>query len=188
MGTRIIVIAALALLMQGCASLAPTEAEQLSWNGPGAGPCLFGGVSNRAVEHCARVTLGEEAMLITINSQALAMLPEDAKCTDHVQAARELLKDYPDVQTRLIYSCPPGQADRSVCHVSVLATAADGRQYILDNGAAVPAAASHVASLDEFRHEVGQYWVDQPPNMAQAWGIDELLGEVDIAAEAAAKP
>jgi len=185
MGTRIIVIATLALLMQGCASLAPTEAEQLSWNGPGTGPCLFGGVSNRAVEHCARVTLGEEALMASVNSQALAMLPANAKCTDHVQAARVLLQEYSDVQTRLVYSCPPGQADRSVCHVSVLATTADGRQYVLDNGAAVPAAASHVASLDEYQREVGQYWVDQPPTMAQAWGIDELLGEVSIAAEPA---
>jgi len=186
MRTRFIAIAALALLMQGCATFMPTEGEQLSWNGPGAGPCLFGGVSERTVEHCARVTLGAEAMLTSINSKALALLPEDAKCTEHVQKARELLKEHSDVQTQLVYSCPQGQADRSVCHVSVLATTADGRQYVLDNGAAVPAAASHVASLDEFRNEVGQYWVDQPPTMAQAWGIDELLGEVDIAAKAAA--
>jgi hypothetical protein len=70
----IVAMTALLAALQGCASTAELEARQLAWRGPSSGPCLFGGVTSRSVQHCARVDFGDEALMQAVNTQVLRWL------------------------------------------------------------------------------------------------------------------
>lgn len=133
--------------------------------------CLFGGETPKVNAYCALQNFGYEGYLAAINQQALLSLPEGAHCREHTAAVAALLKDQPDLRSQMIYSCPKGVGPGVPCHVSILATTPDGRQWVLDNGAIVNATVgvSGVVAMRDFAAEVQQaYWVDRPPTMMQA--------------------
>lgn len=168
-----LVIAASALLQActvlgglGLADSADTEAAQLAWNGPGMGPCAFGGVTPRAEDHCAQVRGGETAMLESVNARIRSGLSADASCQEHVEAARAALEADPALVTARLYSCPAASRRHGECHVSLLVTTADSRRLVLDNGAVIDAALGRdgVAPFEVFtRAAGGSYWLDFPP-------------------------
>jgi len=169
---------ALLAALQGCASTAELEARQLAWRGPSSGPCLFGGVTSRSVQHCARVDFGDEALMQAVNTQVLRDLGRRPRCTAHAAAAQQALRNHPEVRTQLVYSCPSGDER---CHVSLLARGADGRSYVLDNGSVLAREPGHVGSFEAYAQAVGQrYWLGRPPTLAEARGIDELFAGLTL--------
>jgi len=169
-------MAAVAILVAASGCATPGSSNEIDgrfeagWR-PSKTYCLFGGETPRLAAYCARQTFGDEGYLAAINQQALQSLPEDGHCREHAAAVLALLKDDPDLRSQMIYSCPKGVGRDQPCHVSVLATAADGRQWVLDNGAVVNASVgvAGVVAMRDFAAEVQQvYWVDHPPTMMQA--------------------
>lgn len=169
--TTAVIFAILPLVLGGCAALERstlrTEARQLAWTGPGAGPCLFGGVTARADEHCARINFGVEGVLYAVNGQVRAQLGSDRNCERHVAAAQRALAHHADLRTEPVYSCPAGARARGECHVSLLVTTIQGERYVLDNGAVVrdTVGAHGVAAFTAFAGALdGIVWVGEPPS------------------------
>lgn len=162
---------AAAALLGGCAAMERTEqrneARQLAWTGPGMGPCAFGGVTERADEHCAMVSWGPEGVLHAVNSKVRARLPATANCVDHVEKVRQELARHTSMKAERIYSCPQATRSKNECHVSVLVTTADQTRFVLDNGSVVvdQIGADGVTTLAAFERQVeGAYWVGFPPS------------------------
>ena len=145
-------VIAFSVLAGGCA----TEASQLAWSGPGAGPCLFGGVTERAVDHCAQINFGVEGLLIAINDRTRARF-SDGESTKHVAALQRELAPHRDLRTEPIYTCGAASGGPGECHASLLVTKRDGERFVLDNGAVVndTVGAGGVASFAAFEEAVG---------------------------------
>lgn len=168
--TTFAAITAIALL-NGCAAIERTtqreEARQLAWTGPGVGPCAFGGVTERADEHCMMISWGPEGVLHALNSKVRTGLPATADCADHVERVRTELARHANMKSERIYSCPLQSRARNECHVSVLVTLADGDRWVLDNGTVVSETVGleGVATFDIFERQVeGAFWVGFPPS------------------------
>lgn len=168
--TAVVALAAWTAL-SGCAAMERAtlreEARQLAWTGPGAGPCVFGGVTPRAEDHCALVTQGAEGMLYAVNDKVRARLGAGAVCVDHVDHAQAELARHRTLRTARIFSCPLASRAKGECHVSLLVTTAGGERFVLDNGAVVTDAigAGGVARFEDFERQVeGVYWVGFPPS------------------------
>lgn len=130
-----------AAVIQGCVSTAEMEARQLAYSGAGPNPCLWGGVTERASQHCAEVSWGTEALLIAANREAMRDLPQsddDKPCQIHVQRLEKALMSVDGLTARRLYSCPDNRNSGAVCHVSLMVTEKAGRKFILDNGAVLP--------------------------------------------------
>ena len=182
MSARNLFVLAAFLLNVGCASTSQTESRQLAYRGGGgwlSNPCLFGGVTPAAQAHCASVEFGSEGRMILANASVLAALPDGADCKDHVGQLTVALTRGGAVSVQPIYSCPDGGGARGICHVSALVTDAQGVQYVLDNGAVLGASNGAVSTLTAFAAAVdGEYWVDTPPTMAQAIGVESLMRDM----------
>ena len=158
------------LLLQGCATTAQMEQRQLAYNGAGDNPCLFGGVTPEAEQHCRQVRWGGEGLLIALNSEAVQGLPQADSahpCQIHVARMEAALAHNPKYRTQRIYSCPEGGSEN--CHVSLLVAAPDNQMYVVDNGAVLKDARyrGRVAHLDEFANELDDiYWIGQMPDHA----------------------
>lgn len=161
----------LVLGLQGCASTAQIEQRQLAYNGHGANPCLFGGVSDKAQAHCEAVRSGAEGLLTAINTKAMQGLPRSNAahpCQIHAARVEAALAHNPNYRTQRIYSCPEGGTEN--CHVSVLVAGAHD-MYVLDNGAVLKGSRypGSVAHLDEFTEELNDiYWIGKMPVNAHA--------------------
>jgi hypothetical protein len=161
----------LLLSLGGCASTAQTEALQLAYSGDGPNPCLFGGVSERANQHCAAVKSGSSGLLMAINHRALLNLsedPADHPCQIHVARLEKALQEHPQYSAQRIYSCPDNAA--GMCHVSLLVSDPSGELYVMDNGAVLDPAlySSSVASLDEYAGQLNNiYWLNYLPDNAR---------------------
>lgn len=160
------------MLSSGCISMQEIsqreEARQLAWTGPGAGPCLFGGATPRAAEHCAQVNFGVEGVLQAVNERVRSGLGSDADCKQHVAEVRRALARRTDLRTEPVYSCPIGGRARGECHVSLAVTTADGKRYVVDNGSAVgdTVGAGGVAEFAAYANGVEHvYWVGTPPTV-----------------------
>lgn len=169
-GRGVIIAAA---LLGGCAAMERAtlreEARQLAWTGPGAGPCLFGGVTERAVEHCARINFGTRGLLVAVNERVRARL-DGRECTEHVAALRVALARHKDLRTEPIYTCPAALGELDECHVSLLVTSRDGERFVLDDGAVVDGwvGVGGVASLAAFEAVVDNaLWVGRPPTSGE---------------------
>lgn len=140
------------------------EARQLAWTGPGSGPCLFGGVTERADEHCAQINFGIEGVLAVINDRALARSGRGG--VSHVTALRRELAHRADLRAEPLYSCAAAFGESGECHVSLLVRTHDGRRFVLDDGAVVgdTVGAGGVASFAAFEEAVeGVMWVGRAP-------------------------
>lgn len=138
--------------LQGCATVAEVEVQQLSYQGTGKNHCFWGGVTEKAEAHCAEVRWGVEGYLMAVNKAATKDLAasEDANpCQAHVARLQEVLKDRADLSTQVVYTCPKDLPD---CHVSLLVTDAGGNNYVLDNGAVMrdTDSVAGVGSLQQF--------------------------------------
>ena len=153
--------ATIGLALSACASTGDLEARQLAYNGTGPNPCTFGGATERAVAHCARMNFGTLGLLTAINERVLETLPAGADCEDHVAAVQQRLAGT-GLRGKPVYTCPMTSLD-GVCHVSLHVVDPAGKQFVVDNGAAVNALyPAHVAEFEEFRQLVGQaYWFDK---------------------------
>ncbi|HUS25421.1 MAG TPA: hypothetical protein VM369_10775, partial [Candidatus Binatia bacterium] len=150
------------LLLAGCASI---EQRQLSWQGGPfwADPCLIGGVTDRATVHCEWIRSGDVGVLGAVNEAALADVGPAASCREHAIAVMTRLSALA-VPSEPVYSCPPALRQ---CHVSALATARDGRRYVLDNGAAI--GSPEIVTLERFAHLLGErYWIGRTPMALEA--------------------
>ena len=186
---RKLLIAVLAAsLLPGCAlyenSLRREEARQLSWTGPGAGPCAWGGVTERAQEHCAMIEWGPVGSLHAINEKTRARLGPNADCIEHVETVRAQLARHRGMTDELLFTCPIETRARNECHVSLLVTLADGERYVLDNGAVVTAALGleGVATFENFARQVeGVYWLGFPPSARELAALDAGVKPATIA-------
>ena len=134
---RLVWLSAVALL-PGCAAydraLRGNEARQLAWFGPGLGPCAFGGVTEEADAHCARVTGGTESLLIAVNARVLARR-QGADPAAHIQAATRILARHDTLRLEHLLTCRAG--DKAPCAVSLLVTDDEGGRFVLDSGLVV---------------------------------------------------
>jgi len=157
--------------VSGCAYMerqtALEEQRQLSWTGPGEGPCAFGGVTEAASAHCAMLAWGTEGVLEAVNEKVrgfgVPML-----CTSHVAAVESALLRHKELRTTPIYTCPAIARAQGQCHVSLEVTDRDGERYVVDNGAVVSGlvGSGGVASFNEFARAVdGIYWIGSPPSV-----------------------
>lgn len=161
------------MLLVGCSAMERAtlqeEARQLAWNGPGDGPCLFGGVTERAQEHCAFVTSGAEGVLIAISNR-IRRHSGAGTCLAYVEAFRRQMTRLKGYRTERVYTCPESSPDGE-CHVSLAVTSPEGERYVVDNGAVVrdTIGVSGVASFAAFEEAVdGVMWVGKPPTGMQA--------------------
>ncbi|MBI2383307.1 MAG: hypothetical protein HYV18_04470 [Gammaproteobacteria bacterium] len=168
---RLLAVTALVPLMSACAGLEPTEEEQLAYRGgaaPSGNPCLFGGVTPRAVQHCATVNFGVEGFLGALNRQVLDALPARADCEEHAAEVVRQLASYRDYRAERVYSCPRYVQAGDSCHVSVLVAAPDGARYVLDNGAVLAnELGSHTGRFESFAQAVGRYWIGIAPSQTE---------------------
>lgn len=163
---------AMVYLLQGCAT-SGLEARQLSWNGSGPNPCLLGGVTDAAQQHCSAMRWKDDGLLMALNREATASLPKNLEakpCQIHVARLEQALQAHPDLTHDRLYSCPGKNNPQGGCHVSLLVRDAEGRSYVLDNGAVL--ADRHyrasVATLNEFADELGSvYWIGYIPKDAR---------------------
>jgi hypothetical protein len=178
---RFLVVGMMALLLPACASTSEIEAKQLAWKGPSAGPCLFGGVTSRSVQHCVQVSFGNEALLQSINAEVLQESGTRSRCTQHVAAVERRLKAYPGFKLQKIYSCPSGPDPTRPCHVSLMVSDIRNHRYVVDNGSVLRRDPGHVGTFRDFARAVDQrYWVGRPPSVAEAWGMDEIFANVRV--------
>lgn len=162
----------LAGLLHGCATTG-LEARQLSWDGRGDNPCVFGGVTPQAEAHCQSVRWKSTGALIAMNQEALQRLPKDPRdlpCQVHVSRLQSALAVQPRFEFEPVYSCPTKNNPRGSCHVSMLVVDEEGRRFVLDNGAVLSPEhyTASVASFDEYSAELGGvYWIGYLPSDAR---------------------
>lgn len=170
-----IALAFLTGVLCSCASPADKEAQQLAWTGPGLGPCVFGGVTEQAEEHCALLRAGPVGQLRSVNTSVREQLDAHASCQEHVEAVREALAGQAKLKTERLYTCPRAVRGRDECHVSVLVTLDSGARYVLDNGAVITDVVGQAAvtDFDAFSREVdGVYWLGFPPSAEDFAALD----------------
>lgn len=101
--------------------------------------------------------------LIATNQAVSATQPKD--CEAHSEQVLSAISDMPHFHAQPIYSCPDEQMTQAgICHISVLVTAPDQSQWVLDNGTVLrdkTIAVAAVAELDNFLWALGDkpHWV-----------------------------
>jgi hypothetical protein len=176
-------------VLVGCATVDEIETRQLAYRGEGDNPCRWGGVSERADAHCAELRWGIKGYLTAINDHARRHLPDAADaspCMEHVARLQSVLAGRHDLTSEMLFSCPPDRGDGR-CHVSLLVTDRQQRQYVLDNGAVFGGtqAPGAVGSLVEFAALAGPYRrVAPPPPAVTALGPSGRDGAIQTSTDA----
>lgn len=167
---RIFGILALFGFLQGCASTLEMEARQLAWDGSGKNPCLLGGVTEVAQQHCMSVRWQDNGMLMAMNRTAMENLPKLHPCQAHVARLEKALESHPEYTHERLYSCPTKNNPNGDCHVSLLVHDQEGRSMVLDNGAVLnqQTYTASIASLNAYADELGTvYWIGYMPEDAR---------------------
>lgn len=141
------------------------EARQLSWQGPGAGPCAAGGVTPRAAEHCGWINYGDEGLMGAINAQAAELASGGDSRIHALSVEARVAGRWPVTFAQLERSVIP-LWDLGYPAPPVVALVHASEVWALDDGSADLYGATTVLE-PLLRQRVGDYAVLSEPEVAQ---------------------